>query len=93
MLNAHVYGSALHACVKGGQRKRALALLDEMLGNGVVPDAVVFTAAIGAVDGWAAALRLLTLMKNEVRLGAASGAFSLHDGVRGYIHVVQRLFI
>lgn len=65
--NAHVYGSAVHACVVGGEPRRGLALLDEMIENGVVPDAAAFTVAMSAVDGWAAALRLLEVMKREVR--------------------------
>lgn len=65
-LNAHAYGSAIHACVVGGERRRALALLQEMMKNGVVPDAAAFNAAMPAVDGWAAALRLLEVMKREV---------------------------
>lgn len=65
-VNAHVYGSAVHACVVGKEPRRALALLEEMIERGVVPDAVVFTAAMTAVDGWAAALRLLEVMKRAV---------------------------
>lgn len=65
-LNAHVYGSAIRACVVGGEQGRALALLGEMLERRVVPDAAVFTAAMTAVDGWGAALRLLVVMKREV---------------------------
>lgn len=64
--NAHAYGSAIHACVVGGQHRRALSLLEEMLERRVVPDAAVFTAAMTAVDGWGAALRLLEVMKREV---------------------------
>lgn len=64
--NAHVYGSAIHACVVGGEHGRALVLLEEMLERRVVPDAAVFTAAMTAVDGWGAALRLLEDMKREV---------------------------
>lgn len=77
--NAHAYGSAIHACVVGGQHRRALALLDEMLERRVVPDAAVFTAAMTAMDGWGAALRLLEVMKREVgrwlllMYGAAAG--------------------
>ena len=64
--NAHVYGSAMHACVKGGEHKRALPLLAEMVNAGVVPDAVAFTAAMTAVGDWTAALRLLEIMKSQV---------------------------
>ncbi|CAM9972289.1 unnamed protein product, partial [Ectocarpus sp. 8 AP-2014] len=63
--NAHAYGSAIHACVVGGQHRRALELLEEMLECRVVPDAAVFTAAMTAVDGWGATLRLLEVMKRE----------------------------
>ena len=64
--NAHTYGSAIHACVVGGERKRALALLEEMIERGVPPDAVAFNSAMAAVDSWAAALRLLEIMEREV---------------------------
>eukprot|EP00752_Nemacystus_decipiens_P006448 g5808.t1 len=64
-LNAHVYGSAIHACAVGGEHHRALALLGEMLERRVIPDAAAFTAAMAAADGWAAALRLLEIMKRE----------------------------
>lgn len=64
--NAHTYGSAIHACVVGGERKRALALLEEMMERGVPPDSVAFNAAMAAVDDWAAALRLMEVMKREV---------------------------
>lgn len=64
--NAHTYGSAIHACVVGGERKRALALLEEMMERGVPPDSVAFNAAMAAVDGWAAALRLMEVMEREV---------------------------
>ena len=40
-----------------------------MLERRVIPDAAAFTAAMAAVDGWAAALRLLEVMKREVRGG------------------------
>lgn len=62
-----MYGSAIHACAVGGEHRRALALLAEMLERRVVPDAAAFTAAMPAADGWAAALRLLEVMKREVR--------------------------
>lgn len=62
-----MYGSAIHACVTAGQHARALGLLGEMLERRVVPDAAVFTAAMTAVDGWGGALRLLEVMKREVR--------------------------
>lgn len=65
--NAHVYGSAVQACVKAGEHERALSLLGEMVEIGVMPDAVAFTAAMTAVDGWAAALHLLEIMKRAVR--------------------------
>lgn len=61
-----MYGSAIHACVVGGEHRRALALLGEMLERRVAPDAAAFTAAMAAADGWAAALRLLEVMKREV---------------------------
>lgn len=64
--NAHVYSSAVHACVVGGEPRRALVLVEEMIERGVVPDVVAFTSAMKAVDGWAAALRLLAVMKREV---------------------------
>lgn len=64
--NAHTYGSAIHACVVGGERKRALSLLEEMMQRGVPLDSVAFNAAMSAVDGWAAALRLLEVMEREV---------------------------
>ena len=65
--NAHVYGSAVHACVKAGEHERALSLLGEMVEVGVMPDAVAFTAVMTAVNGWAAALKLLEIMKRAVR--------------------------
>lgn len=66
--NTVVYGSAIHACVVGGEPRRALALLDEMVNRGVVPDAAAFTAGMRAADGWASALRLLEAMKRHVSL-------------------------
>ncbi|CAN0344139.1 unnamed protein product, partial [Hapterophycus canaliculatus] len=47
--NAHVYGSAIHACVTAGQGARALALLGEMLERRVVPDAATYNAALSVV--------------------------------------------
>lgn len=66
MPNAVTYGSAVHACVMGGESRQALALLDEMMDRGISPDAAAFTAGMRAVDGWAAALRLLETMKKHV---------------------------
>lgn len=77
-LNAHVYGSAVHACVVGGEPSRALALVEEMMESGAVPDAAAFTAAMTAVDGWAAALRLLEVMKREVSDGRSLDAVVRH---------------
>ncbi len=70
--NAHAYGSAIRACVVAGEHRRALALLEEMLERPVEPDAAAFTSAMAAVGGWAAALRLLEVMKREVSADAPS---------------------
>lgn len=58
-----VYNSAITLCARGKQRKRAAALLKEMVANGLVPNAVTFSATIAASCGqegdWRGAMQIL----------------------------------
>ena len=48
--NRFCFSAVIKALAKGGQWKRALEKIDEMLALGLSPDPVVYTAAIGACE-------------------------------------------
>lgn len=81
--NAVTYGSAVHACVVGAEPRQALALLEEMMERGIAPDAAAFTAGMRAVDGWAAALRLLEAMKRHVSSEREDWGMDTAGGIGG----------
>ncbi|CAN0091389.1 unnamed protein product [Hapterophycus canaliculatus] len=62
-LDSYVYNSAITVCARSNQRKKAAALLTEMLAKGLSPNVVTFSAAISATCGhdgdWRAAMQIL----------------------------------